>query len=80
VVDGHVTHVARQKGAFTTTCVINVQKQMTEVTQLEDGRVEVKVSLYGVEAIGWVTSFHLAEPKANQLREKIVLDCRDCYR
>ena len=53
---------------------------MTEVTQLEDGRVEVKVSLYGVEATGWVTSFHLAEPKANQLRERIVLDCKDCYR
>ena len=40
---------------------------MTEIEQLDDGCVLVKVRLYGVDAQGVVSSWHLVDPKANQL-------------
>ena len=52
---------------------------MTEVEQLDDGCVLVKVRLYGVNAQGVVSSWHLVDPKANQLKEAIVRSCKEAY-
>ena len=52
---------------------------MTEIEQLDDGCVLVKVRLYGVDAQGVVSSWHLVDPKANQLRESIVRDCKEAF-
>lgn len=52
---------------------------MTEIEQLDDGCVLVKVRLYGVDAQGVVSSWHLVDPKANQLREAIVRSCKEAY-
>lgn len=52
---------------------------MTEIEQLDDGCVLVKVRLYGIDAQGVVSSWHLADPKANQLKESIVRSCREAY-
>ena len=52
---------------------------MTEIEQRDDGCVLVKVRLYGVEAEGIVSSWHLVEPKANQLKESIVRSCKEAY-
>jgi len=42
-----------------------------EVQQLDDGSVRVKLTLDGISADGVVSSWHLVEPKANQLRNVI---------
>ena len=52
---------------------------MTENEQLDDGCVLVRVRLYGVDAQGVVSSWHLVDPKANQLREAIVRSCKEAY-
>jgi hypothetical protein len=52
---------------------------MTEIEQLDDGCVLVKVRMYGVDAQGVVSSWHLVDPKANQLRESIVRSCKEAY-
>ena len=52
---------------------------MTEIEQLDDGCVLVKVRLYGIDAQGVVSSWHLADPKANQLKEAIVRSCKEAY-
>jgi len=52
---------------------------MTEIEQLDDGCVLVKVRLYGIDAQGVVSSWHLVDPKANQLKEAIVRSCREAY-
>ena len=42
----------------------------TTTEQLEDSTVKVTVTTEdGRTASGWVSSFHLVEPKANQLKE-----------
>ena len=40
----------------------------TEITQLEDSTVHVKVTMYGIEANGWVSSYHLVGTKERQLQ------------
>jgi hypothetical protein len=52
---------------------------MTQIEQLDDGSVLVKVRLYGIEATGVVSSWHLAQPKETQLRESIVRQCRKVF-
>ena len=52
---------------------------MTEIEQLDDGCVLVKVRMYGVDAQGVVSSWHLVDPKANQLRESIVRSGKEAY-
>ena len=42
-----------------------------KVSPTEDGMMRVCVEEDGFEACGWVSSWHLAEPKANQLREAV---------
>ena len=47
-----------------------------EVTteQLEDSTVKVTVSLDGKSETGWISSFHLIDPKVNQLKEALLND------
>ena len=52
---------------------------MTEIEQLDDGCVLVKVRMYGIDASGVVSSWHLVDPKAKQLKEAIVRSCREAY-
>jgi hypothetical protein len=52
---------------------------VTEIEQLDDGCVLVKVRMYGVEASGVVSSWHLTGPKERQLRESIVRSCKEAY-
>lgn len=52
---------------------------MTEVTQHDDGMVEVLVRMYGCEERGWVSSWHLVDTKAKQLEEAIVRSCKEAY-
>ena len=43
----------------------------TEVTNLPCGTVQVRVCEDGICGIGFVSSFHLVEPKETQLKEMI---------
>ena len=52
----------------------------TEITQLEDSTVHIKVTMYGIEANGWVSSHHLIGTKERQLQEWIVEQCKNAYR
>lgn len=46
-----------------------------EVKQLEDGTVALWLDDHP-EYVGWVSSWHLVEPKANQLQEAFARDHR----
>ena len=52
----------------------------TEITQLEDSTVHIKVTMYGITANGWVSSYHLIGTKERQLQEWIVEQCKNAYR
>ena len=52
---------------------------MTEIEQLDDGCVLVKVVMYGIERQGVVSSWHLTGPKERQLQESIVRSCKEAY-
>ena len=56
-----------------------VLRGMTEIEQLDDGCVLVKVRMYGIDASGVVSSWHLTGPKERQLKESIVKSCREAY-
>ena len=43
----------------------------TELTTLPSGDVQVRVCEDNLCATGWVTSYHLVEPKEAQLKESI---------
>jgi len=43
----------------------------TTIEQLEDSTVKVTVSDGEQSVCGWVSSYHLVEPKANQLMEAL---------
>ena len=52
---------------------------MTEIEQLDDGCVLVKVRMYGIDAHGVVSSWHLTGTKERQLKESIVRSCKEAY-
>ena len=52
---------------------------MTEIEQLGDGCVLVRVRLYGIDAEGVVSSWHLTGPKEQQLKKSIVRSCKEAY-
>ena len=52
---------------------------MTLTEQLEDGMVLVTVAEYGFREQGIVSSWHLVEPKANQLRQVIKNKAEGAY-
>jgi hypothetical protein len=51
-----------------------------EIRTIDDGEmIEVKVTEHGVEKRGLVSSMHLVDVKANQLRQAIAKECTAAY-
>jgi len=51
-----------------------------EIRSIDDGEmIEVKVTEHGVEKRGLVSSMHLVDVKANQLRQAIAKECTAAY-
>ena len=72
--------VLAKKGTWLSLAQIPERLMATEITQLEDSTVHVKVTMYGIEANGWVSSYHLVGTKERQLQEWIVEQCKNAYR